>query len=98
MVLKIFGSNTTDIDDDMITVNNFFTRWLNEINVVRYTDDITILPSNTTVPIADYAANILKHMTDNQLNTIKKTLLYSKEMFIFRQIGITEPIAQLMQS
>ena len=73
---KKFLVQTTDIDDDMITVNNFFTQWLKEINVVRYPVDITILPSNTTVPIADYAANILKHMTDNQLNTIKKTLLY----------------------
>ena len=70
---------TTDIADDVITVNNFFARWLKEINIVRYPDDITILPSNTTVPIADYSANILKHMHDDQLNTIKKTLLYSKK-------------------
>ena len=76
---KKYSAQTTDIADDVITVNNFFTCWLKEINVVRYPDDITILPSNTTVPIADYAANILKHMTDNQLNTIKKNLLYSKE-------------------
>ena len=75
---KLYSAQTIDIAD-VITVNHFVTRWLKEINVVRYLDNITILPSNTTVPIADYAANNLKHMTDNQLNTIKKTLLYSKE-------------------
>ena len=76
---KNFSVQTTDIDDDMTTVNNFFTRWLEEINIVRYPDDITILHCYTTVPITDNAANILKHMTDNQLNTIKKTSLYSKK-------------------
>ena len=79
---KKYSANTTDIANDVITVNNFFTRWLKEINIVRYPDDITIFPSNTTVPIADYAANTLKHMTAKQLNTIKKTLLYSKKAVI----------------
>ena len=74
---------STDLAAYVITVNNFFVRWIKEINVVRYPDDITILPSSITVPIADYSAKSLKHMTDNQLDTIKKTLLYSKKKVYF---------------
>ena len=79
MKFRKVSTSTADIAADVVTVNNFFAHWLKEINIVRYPDDITILPSTTMVSIADYANNILKHMPSKQLNTINTSLLYSKK-------------------
>ena len=72
-----------DIDVTMITVNNFFCALFKEIDIKRYPDDVRIAPTNNTVNIADYSAQIIKHMPNKSLDTIKKTLLYNKEgMFL----------------
>ena len=42
---------TADIDANMITVNNFFTYWIKEIDIKRYGDDLQILPTNNTTLI-----------------------------------------------
>ena len=67
------------MDNDTVMVNNFFARWLKEVDVKRYPDDIRITPTNNTVSIADYLAQMLKHMPAKGLDTIKETLLYDKE-------------------
>ena len=89
LVLPVRFKKKTDdkvnLAGTVVTANNFFTRWLKEISVMRYPDDITILPSNNTIPIADHAASILKHMTDDQLATINKTLLYSKKVVVIKK-------------
>ena len=69
----------TDIDATMITVKTFFARWLKEVDIKRYPDDVRITPTNNTVCIADFSAQIMKHMLNKSLDTIKKTLLYDKE-------------------
>ena len=51
------STNTNDnIDDDFMTVNNFFTHFIKEIDIRRYGDDIRILPTNNTVDIYRYSA------------------------------------------
>ena len=77
--IKKETDKTADIDATMITVNNFFACWLKEIDIKRYPDDVRITPTNNTVSVADYSAQIMKHMPNKSLNTIKKTLLYNKE-------------------
>ena len=63
----------TDIDNDLVTVNGFFFRWLKEIDIRRYPDDVRILPTNNTISIADYDANQLKHLPDKSLADIRDT-------------------------
>ena len=58
----------------MITVNNFFARWLKEVDIKRYTDDVRITPTNNTVSITNYSAQIMKHMTNKSLDTFKKNI------------------------
>ena len=40
----------------MLMLNNFFARWLKEIDIRRYPDDVRILPTNNTVEVIIYAA------------------------------------------
>ena len=68
-----------DIDATMITVNNFLSRWPKEVDIKRYPDDVRITPTNNTVSIADYSAQIMKHRPNKSLDITKKTLLYDKE-------------------
>ena len=55
------------------------SRWLKEVDIKRYPDDVRITPTNNTVSIADYSAQIMKHMPNKSLDITKKTLLYYKE-------------------
>ena len=80
--IKKSTNKATDIDDDLVTVNGFFFRWLKEIDIRRYPDDVRILPSNNTVSIADYAANQLKHLPDKSLADIRDTILYNKNSVV----------------
>ena len=79
--LQIKKSTNTDadIDDDFMTVNNFFTHFIKEIDIRRYGDDIRILPTNSTVDIYRYSDAMLKHMPEDTLKTYDETLLYSKK-------------------
>ena len=74
------STNINDnIDDDFMTVNNFFTHFIKEIDIRRYGDDIRILPTNNTVDIYRYSDAMLKHMPEDTLKTYDETLLYSKK-------------------
>ena len=76
--IKKSTNKATDIDDDLVTVNGFFFRWLKEIDIRRYPDDVRILPLNNTVSIADYAANQLKHLPGKSLPDLRDAILYNK--------------------
>ena len=71
--IRKLANKTTDIDDDLVTVNGLFYRWLKETDIRRYPDDVRILPTNNTISIADYAANQLKHLPDKSLADIRDT-------------------------
>ena len=77
-------SKATDIDNDLVTVNGFFFRWLKEIGIRSYPDYVRILSNNTNnaVSIADYAANQLKHLPGKSLADIRDTILYNKNSVV----------------
>ena len=77
-ILKKVTNKATNLSTTVAPVNNFFTRWLKEIDMSRYLDDVRISPTNNTVPLADHAAAILKHLPNKALDKIIKTLLYSR--------------------
>ena len=62
----------------MLMLNNFFARWLKEIDIRRYPDDVRILPTNNTVEVYNYAAQQIKHLSAKSLDDIKETVLYEK--------------------
>ena len=79
-----------NIDATTITVNNFFACWLKEVDIKRYPDDVRITPTNNTVSIADYSAQIMKHMPNKSLDTIKKRCYMIKKECFYMQIEIED--------
>ena len=71
-----------NIDTDMITVKNVFAHWLKEVDIKRYQDDISILPTSNTVDIYRYSEKMVKHLHAKSLDVIKETLPYDKETVI----------------
>ena len=58
LAVPIYFKKSSDktADVDVVMVNNFFARWLKEIDIRRYPDDVRILPTNNTVEVIIYAA------------------------------------------
>ena len=58
LVIPIYFKKSTDktADVNVVRVNNFFARWLKEIDIRRYPDDVRILPTNNTCEVYNYAA------------------------------------------
>ena len=78
IVLPIYFNKSTDknADVDAVTVNNFFSRWLKEIYIRRYPDDVRILATNNTVEVYNYIAQQIKHIPTKSLDDIKETIIY----------------------
>ena len=55
-------------------VNNFFARWLKEIDIRRYPDDVRMLPTNNTVKVYNYVVQQMKHLPTKSLD---ETILYN---------------------
>ena len=65
-----------------ITVNNFFTHWIKEIDIKRYGDDMPILPLTNTVDIYRYSNKLLKQMPKNTFNQYKMICYTAKKKVI----------------
>ena len=68
-----------NLDNTLITVNNFFAHWIKEIDIKKLGDDQPILPTINTVEIYKYSDQILKHLPKNSLKLIENELLFSKK-------------------
>ena len=71
------SNKTVQLDDDLMSVNNFFCRWFTEIDIKRYPDDLRILPTDKTISSYDYANAQLKNLPKNSIKKIRKPFLYS---------------------
>ena len=71
------SNKSTDIDGNLIPVNNFFCRWFTDIDIKRYPDDLRILPADKTIEIHDYAEAQLKYLPKDSLKKIRKSILYT---------------------
>ena len=67
-----------DIDDGLITVNNFFTHLVKEISMTKYGSDKELIPTFSPYEIYQYPDAMLKHLPKNAFKKIEKTMLYSK--------------------
>ena len=74
------GTNkASNIDADLITVNNFFAYWVKEVSITKYGSDKELPPTFSPYEVYQYADSMLKHLPKDALKTIEKTHLYSKE-------------------
>ena len=72
------------IDADLMTVNNFFAHFVKEVSVTKY----ELIPTFPTYEIYQYTDPMLKHLPEDSLKTIEKTLLYSKKAVYYNDVNI----------
>ena len=70
------SSKTAQLDANMTTVNNFFGHWFTNIDVMRYPDDLNILPTNNSVSIPNYSNAQMKYLPEKSVKIFLKTMLY----------------------
>ena len=73
LVVPIYLKKSSDktADFNVVMVNNFLARWLKEIDIRRYPDDVRILLTNNTVEVCNYAAQQIKQLLTKFLDDIK---------------------------
>ena len=86
-ILKNTNQNI-DIDNDLITVNNFFAHFVKEVNVTKYGSDKELIPTFSPCEIHQYSDAMLKHLAKDALKTIEKTHFYSKEAVYYNDVNI----------
>ena len=68
-----------DIDADLITVNNFFDHFVEEISITKYGSNKELIPTFSPYETYQCADSMLKHLLEKALKTIEKTHLYSEK-------------------
>ena len=91
--IKKKSNNSSDIDNDLITVNNFFAHWVKEISITKHGSDKELPPTFTPWEIYQYSDAMLKHLPKESLKTIQKHLLYSKDPVF---MGIQPTIEEIL--
>ena len=86
--IKKKHNSAADIDDDMITVNNFFAHWVKQISITKYGSDKELPPTFTPWEICQYSDGMLKHLPSDALKTVAKTLLYDKTAVFYADAGL----------
>ena len=74
-----------EMDDHMMTVNNFFGHWFTDIDIRRYPDVMMILPTNNSVSIGNYSNAQMKHLPAKSVKKILKTILYYNIDVVYNQ-------------
>ena len=82
------SNQNSDIDGDLITVNNFFTYFVKEVSITKYGNDKELIPTFSPYEIYQYSDAMLKHLPKNALKMIEKTHLYSKETVYYNDVNI----------
>ena len=71
--IKKKSNNNSDIDDDLITVNNFFAHWVKQISITKHGNDRELPPTFTPWEIYQYSDAMLKHLPKASLKNNSKT-------------------------
>ena len=88
--IKIKKGTTTlsNIDVNLIPVNNFFAHWVKEISITKYGSDKELPPTFSPYEVYQYIDSMLKHLPKDTLKTIQKTHLYSNEPIYYNSPDI----------
>ena len=85
--IKKKSKNSWNIDDDLITVNNFFAHWVKEVSITKYGSNKELPPTFTPWEVYQYSDAMLKRLPNDSLKTMQKHLLYSKEKVYYASTG-----------
>ena len=93
--IKKKSKNNSDIDDDLITVNNFLAHWIKEISITEYGSDKEFPPTFSPWEVYQYSDQMLKHLPADDLKTIQKSFYLAKNLCTMAvQVTIGEILTQ----
>ena len=69
------------MDAQMMTVNNFLGHWFTAIDIMRYLDDMMILPTNNSVDIYQYSNAQMKYLPEKSVKKLLKTIFTQISQF-----------------
>ena len=84
MKIKKSTNEASDIDDDLITVDNFFAHLVKEISVTKYGSDKELIPTFSPYEVYQYWDSMLKHLPKSALSK----LLYSKKAIYYNKTSL----------
>ena len=68
--MKKVTNKAAEIDNDLITINNFFAHWAREVSVIKYGSDKELPPTFSSYEVYQYANSMVKHLPKDALKTI----------------------------
>ena len=77
--IKKATNEVNDMDDDLITADNFFAHFIKEMKVMRYGSDKQLMPTFSPYKIYQYSDAMLKHLPEKVLKKLQNDMLYSKK-------------------
>ena len=83
MKIKKSLNEASDIDDDLIRVNNFFAHLIKEISITEYGSDKELIPTFSPYEIYQYSDSMLKHLPKDALKKLKKNINLQQTSCIF---------------
>ena len=83
MKIKKATNEATDIDRDLITVNNFFAHLIKEISITKYGSDKELILTFSPYEIYQYSHSMMKHLPKDSLKKPeKKQCIIGTHLFI----------------
>ena len=77
MKIEKATNEATNTDGDLITVDNFFAHLIKEINATKFGSDKKLIPTFSLCKIYQYSDSMMKHLPNDSLKKLEKTMLYS---------------------
>ena len=75
------SSNSSGIDNNLITVNIFFAHWVKEISITKYGSDNELPPTFSPWEVYQYSDAMLKHLPKDSLKTIQNIYFILKNQY-----------------
>ena len=82
MKIKRATDEVTDVDNDLITVNNVFALIIKEISITFYGNNNQLIPTFLSYEIYQYSDAMLKHLPEKSLKKLQFNMLYSKKSIL----------------
>ena len=81
-----------NIDDDLITVNNFFAHLGKDISVTKYGSNKELILTFLPYELYQYSDSMLRHLAKDSLAKIEKPLLQSKKPIYYNKASLDRRI------
>ena len=85
-------NEATDTDRDLTTINSFFAHLIQEISVTKYGSDKELIPTFFPYEIYQCSDSMMKHLPDDSLKKLEKTMLFSNELVFLNKTSIDRRI------